>query len=535
MTTTNARSTREDGIATMLVVLVIVLVTLIVGVLLQSSLAAQKDAARQVSRASALSGVDTGLAHYRAALDGELIGPFTNYQLTRSAFTDPSSPLAALVNVGRIHLINAPVNLFDGTQRIDSTNTVCKDPMHGTVRSLPQYRRSIGDATGWDIQDSADSRFIVEEGDHGQACTYWDVYRVDPLPLAPASINSDNDRQLRVVIRSWTAKSEPRFVTVIYSQSSFADYQILSDDSIDFGTGVRVSGKVHSNGYDGRATTVDGPTINCNTGTAILTSARGAINAPVRCRRALGAAPIELGAVQTVRKAIRLECARGALARAACYLDNQKYAVRYDNTRLYIGPYGGAANTPLSPKITTLLFTNDVEVMGSGAPFGRFTIATDAPGVADIHIRGRQFGPSNPNVNPVIGLLAQGNVILDSVNGCGANGTNVDMSVNAGIVAETGTLTVPPVWLSDVLQNGTPRCGDLTVNGSLASRQAPVLQGTWEFDNMTYFFQTRNLQWNEAFARHLPTYYPTSAMWKSGAWHETNRDCLLAQNLERCT
>ena len=107
----------------------------------------------------------------------------------------------------------------------------------------------------------------------------------------------------------------------------------------------------------------------------------------------------------------------------------------------------------------------DIHIIASPPPSG-------APGVWD---KTGSFGPPAGSENIPTALIAQGNVVVDAVDNlapipgetkyCAGQSAAERTStvVRAAIIAETGTLTLPPKWRSEIRQQETPKSGQFAL------------------------------------------------------------------------
>lgn len=580
-----SRRTAEHGMSAVLLVVVFVIVTGTAAIMLESSLRGQKESGRQRDRALTISGADTAISRYTAALNAGLVNQQTRYQLRRSAYTALGSGGFDSYYGSKIFLHTATVGAKLNANTSNET----------TVPGPALVRRGNGvggetDADPWGFDDyylegadesaATSSRFTVEERpEDGSPSLYWQVFRVDPLVLAPKSAGTRNTRNIDVVFRTWRAGSDPRYVKASFAAGRFGDYQLLSDEAVHFRktsgmtmvefaeyykTGVppaataevTVRGKVHSNGVsipaDGNA--IDGGPLKCKAGTT-LSSASGsiALSSSPTCgsdvQDAENGTNISLGSVRDAMEEVDAECAQGGRF-AKCFPEGE-YDVTIESTRAVIRNRGTGAVVangivPLTGSPIGLKFAGDVWVRQSvlASPPSRITLLADSPGsVASIHIVAMpspfpgwgSFGPP-PGVLPP-GLIAQGDIVVEAVNTQEGSvpGTKCDGDlstlVRAAIIAETGTLTVPPKWRSEIRQNATPMCKQFTLFGSMSVRSTPVLNMEWNDGSglsTPYGYRGRSYEWDETLQSSTPPYFPRSGQWGMSSWNEWNKDCVTA-------
>ncbi|MCB0879631.1 MAG: hypothetical protein KDC46_11730 [Thermoleophilia bacterium] len=378
-----------------------------------------------------------------------------------------------------------------------------------------------------------------------------------------------------------SAGTEPRLVRIEFRPGRFADYQAVIDGPILFGPGATLNGPVHSNGFpDDRAnlkdvlensnervsTTANNVKVPC-TGAGQITTAEGTVKAadfPGCVVQTNTRRYVNLLAAEEAFKRMRKACAVGS-ARVHCYnelLDHpsqmqgssvpstlsQKapdlrgYRVQLSATSIKVTKfevnwvsqtveqYGSWSKTISTPKDSTNVLLFDDSVMVEGTTKARVTIAARKPdetlstvdpsvksGGATIYITGN-VGSSGTSA--VLGLLAQGGVLLQSVQGEGCVS-----NINAAIMSMSGTLTIDPRYTTRLYQGGGPKCGTIEVRGSIAAHRSPVLYWTW--DNVTGYtgYSTRIYSWDKDMRRNPPPYFPTTDVWESRHVRPANLDC----------
>lgn len=535
-----SRRDGESGIAMVMTFVVITLIAVVVGVLMQAADAERKQSTRSVMRAEQIAVADSAMSRYLLALNTGWAGRRTNYQLTEAAFTSPTSPLNTYLRNDELRVFAyAPgATTFGAPSRTAQSATTGTGDCTSRANVVPTpavVRREGAIGRGWEVDDATvgNTRLIVEENHGDRPCAYWEVMRVDPNPLADLSLNLASHRQIGVTFRVWTADDvTPRYVQATISRGVFSDYQLLTDEEVEFGTGVVVTGKVHSNNYTDAGAAITGPSgLRCSGIDAKMTSRRGAINvataaARPACRISAGSGKaIDLGAMESALREVDAACLQDTTRRRyRCYGQNGGAGYRVEvghPLRVTNLATGGRETIAHGARPYTLRFDERAVYVRNGAtdPIGSVTIFAHTRDVAHIYVEGSSFGPPTTR-KPVVGLLAQGDIVVDRarVSNCG------NVTINAAMMAETGTLTVPHRWRSQIKQRATPTCGTLTVNGALATRTMPVLQLVW--GNDVRGFRNRRLNWNAGLRRVVPPMYPATGPWETGTWREANHDCL---------
>lgn len=182
-----------------------------------------------------------------------------------------------------------------------------------------------------------------------------------------------------------------------------------------------------------------------------------------------------------------------------------------------------------------LAFLLDGDVYVRGSTSRRVTIAarsTLAGKPADIHIIGDTVSNGS---SASLGLIAQGNVIVETRRTTIPYPNCPVSNIRAAIVAETGRFSIEPDYLSEIPVTGAPQCGALTVTGSVSSHHAPVL--SWSWGPIRAGFSSRNYVWDTNLLKTPPPYFPTAEDWKLVGWKEANASCLGASfgNQLTCT
>lgn len=539
---TAPRTTRSDeaGFATLLAVIVVILVGTIVGTLMAVNTAERKETARTLVRSEQIAIADTAVSRFLVALNTNTTNRSDNFQLTANAFSRAGSPLRDYITMGELRVYTyTPGSSTLTPHALNQPGRECTTTGL-RVQSPPVKRREGATGATWPVDDAAvgTTRFVVEEDHAGRPCAYWEVFRVDPNPLAVETLPLSSFRHVGVVFRVWNgADVTPRYVQTTLSRGSFSDYQLLTDEEIRFGSGVSLSGKVHSNNYTEQPNAIENlGSVTCSGPEVRVTSRTGAIpGAPPSCNARTGASAIDLGALSLAVSEVDQACARDtARQRFRCYgsLGGAGYRVSIGSAIQVSNATTGAVLDTFSQagRPYTLRFYEDAVYVrdGAGTPSASIAVFAHSDDVSTLHVEGTSFGPP-AGAGPVIGLLAQGDIVIDAVQNGAANAWRCDgganVRINAAMMSETGTLTVPHRWLSQLRQRQTPRCGTLYVEGAIATRTMPVLQMRWG-SNVDYGFTGRSLAWNTRLKRVVPPMFPATGPWEVGTWREANHDCL---------
>lgn len=416
---------------------------------------------------------------------------------------------------------------------------------------------------------------VQERGQNGVS-GYWQLLHV----FSPEYEDRGDQGVVVVYLRAWNAPTstpaqgtEPRLVRAEFRPGRFADYQAVIDGPIVFGRGATLNGPIHTNGFRDdrfnfrdlmlgtteRVTTVDDARVTC-TDAAQITTAVGGVDAA-----SFPGCPVQqdtgrfvnLLAAEEAFTRIRKACAEG-VANVRCYdaaltgssvpsnlaqrpPDLRGYRVRLNGTSLTVTGYEidyvtesprailftNTIATP--PSSTTVLYFGD-NVLVEGETNARVTIAARKPGTwspdvesgsANIYLTGNTFESGDGSV---LGLMAQGGVILDAIKQPDGNHACIDR-VSAGIVAMSGTLTIDPRYTTRLYQSGGPRCGPIDIDGSLAAHRSPVLYWTWQNVGGHAGYSSRDYSWNSDLRRNPPPYFPTTDTWEARHVRPVNVDC----------
>lgn len=502
-----------------------------IGMAGMSSLASTRERA---DRAVGLPAADSAIAKYQYALQSDLIQEAEGYVLTRDAMEQLKST--------------------ERGDRVVPNSSLASLCSGGQCGALAQTRAPAG------------GQFtMVEPVGNGQM-GYWQVFAVIPPDFGNPSV----DPHVVVYFRAWVSdaagqvSTRPRMVRVEYRPGLFADYQIITDGPISIGSGAEINGPVHSNGFlDGfhkppaaapEARIWSADTARCVGQYGMLSTAQGTIVAPgcARKRENTGAYVNFLKVEESFTR-IEQQCGR---AYAWCSPPGRgPYLVELNGSRVQVrvladrdvfgavpkvrSGQGAPLYTVASlPQSYAMLFDDDVYVRGMVGTQNRLTIATrmgtttSGSGAADIHIIGDTAASDDPRSS--LGLVAQGNIVYAIGQGEGAEVTNscpVDL-VRAAMIAESGSVTIPPVYTTPTKQMNAPQCPALHVQGSIASHHTPIMFWTWNetaADAPWSGFQKRSYTWDERLRRNPPPFFPRSEAWQVVRWSDANDDCLRAE------
>lgn len=514
----------EHGMASVMALLVVVLLAAGGVVVAMNAAGSSANTQERQQSVAGRSGLDGAIAQYQAALEAGLASEGTGYLLLQGDMrrlpAQGGTPLGTVPN-------QSLAQYGIGLERV--------------VRNVaPQLR--------------GPSQFAAVEGVPGSGSLqrYWQIYRVIPPTIdRPAG----SPFEVVVYFRSWIGRengsmSRPEYARVSFRPTYFTDYQLLVNGPAVFGRGARITGRVHSNGYSdgtytavppalqGTGTTIywdrDGNVPRCSGPDAMLTTTFGAIDnqleGPGRCpadERSV-TKPISLGRVvdsyreMEVACGVTVECPGngnyyGNIHVALSGNQVSWWAVDEDGQRSG-GPSGSSS---LAAGSLGILVMGDAFV--SGGVNGRFTVAARYPdfdrGAADIVIT-----DSVGRTGSALGLIAQGNIRLRqrAADPCRIR------NIRAGMVSETGSVTLDPIYTTLTYQSGAPSCNrtePLVLDGSIAAMRSPILRWNWGDTEWTGF-RRREYSWDDALKTNPPPFFPRSGAWRVGSYGAANNDCL---------
>lgn len=167
---------------------------------------------------------------------------------------------------------------------------------------------------------------------------------------------------------------------------------------------------------------------------------------------------------------------------------------------------------------------------------GRLTVATDRPswgsrygntfGSGTIVLAG-DVGVRSLNGTSVVGLMAQGSIITDIDQPCG----NAPSQINAAMIAQGGTLSVPTAYLATTRSRGVqPVCDRLNIIGAIAAHYAPLLSINYTTSNQTSIgYQNRTYSYDGRLYYNPPPYFPLTGPWQIVHWKDANVQCLTTR------
>lgn len=396
----------------------------------------------------------------------------------------------------------------------------------------------------------------------GSLRAYWQVVRVilpDTTGLATANAT--------FTFRTWLgdrrtgAWSRASYATAELRPGRFADYQLISDGNVRFGTGASINGPVHSNGMADASDSVvfddDLPpawgswmfgeaNVRC-TGKASVSITAGVIAGTLRqaaCNNqgATGQSISFMRAIDSIEAIERADpLPNVAWFRATNHgpeLSRAPYdtawEVRLAGDTMHVWrPDRSRAPSQRLGRVSAFVFDKDVRISGRVNANTRVTVGARrrSGGSASIFIDGNLYkgrGEAGDRTS-AIGLLAQGDIVLHQTPRQDCRVT----TVQAAMVSATGGITVPPQYLSDELQTNVPSCRQtLNLDGSFASHRPPTLLREWDNGVKTGYAGTRRYTWDEQLKRTPPPYFPLTGTWQPFHVRDANADCLTTRKAE---
>lgn len=330
-----------------------------------------------------------------------------------------------------------------------------------------------------------------------------------------------------VWVRGWRSSDSgqiagsPMLARAVFTPGGFHQFQLMSESPIRFANGAQISGPVHSNGGGGGpAISVEpGATVSCSGAQARVSASTGSIDGiPASCARAdVAGTRFTLGSVAETFDAIRAAAAGGG--RGVHVVNTTGDPNGFVPVQLQPDGTVIAGGTPLAVGggLAVLVHGN---VLVSGTTTGRVTIASDpGAGAAGSAGRIRISGDLRASGDgAAIGLYTAGDVELDSA-ACTSR-------IDAAIIAAGGTLTINRGLRTEVRQGDAPRCGAITVNGSIAAAEGPVLRWQWQTGEWTGY-ERRDYVWNPNLVRRPPPWSPVIDGWQNASWAPADQSCWL--------
>lgn len=542
----------EDGVA-LVTSLIVMVVCAGLGLAIFLAAHGANDRSRtRNDRILARTAVDSAIDTYLAALNADIAGEHNGFMLDNDAMLAVQNP-----SKGRYRFANSALPASFGKLRVVGTGT------YG-IPSTAQYT-------------------MREPGPAANTYNYWQLYAIkQPGP----SFNTNSGFRVIAYFRGWTANTagtvitKPRIVRTEMRSGRFGDYQIIADGPVTFLDGARIDGRVHSNGFDDTQFGMGSPppyigaapgntAINC-TSAARFTSTRGSIDAaglgcpsPAAQKDEGTGTPISMLRVDEAVKRIANHCGSNDWARIVCQVGNaddrgtieksdDRYVVTLSGNSVTIA---GVGTYTATWKGLVILLDNNVWVSGMVSSDARITIAAwdrnlnDNSGVvgysgASIYVYG-DTGLNSPATQPndTLGLLAQGDVVLNIDPPGGGSGCRASMSnakLNAAVVAMSGAITIPPRWKLPTPPPGAdaPTCGTLSMMGSFAGHYTPLVHGRLDVcdldDNgdpvncsptFEVGYPVRNYRYDPHLYDNPPPYFPLTGPWQKEAYKDANEDC----------
>ncbi len=390
---------------------------------------------------------------------------------------------------------------------------------------------------------------------------YWQIVRIE-LPSSTGGVQTN----LAFHLRGWIGTSgrttvPPETRRVEFRSGTFAEYQLVADEAILFGTGAIINGPVHSNGLSPILTfegdVLDGsirnePGVVCKSA-AIASTAEGAVVAPpAGCLvREDTETYINVGRATSAIDEILSLASSGApevwrdptppIDYAGVPRQAHAVDVWIDGNRAVVsspapaGPPGSWVETATVPIgwNTALAFEDDVNVRGHLVGDRRVTIAARRAngGVADIHV----VGDTTHDDGAVIGLIAQGDIVVPMEH---RGDTCSTTRIEAAMVAVAGGLTIPrslqtAAWPGE----GTLECPSVEIVGAIAGHRAPILRWLWLDGELGQTgFDERSYVWDPLLRTTPPPYFPLTNSYDLVSTKIVSLECQFTSTLDAgCT
>lgn len=363
-----------------------------------------------------------------------------------------------------------------------------------------------------------------------------------------------------VYVRTWTrgggASTKPQVYRLDFRPSWFADYQMLFDGPVAFGSTTRINGRVHSNGYRASFYNQYDPQYDaglavrfeagarCVGNARVSTSARGiggpGIGGCPAANRVAGAMPrINILRAQQMATKLRAVCALPAGQRRsvsiACLPGTNQVEVRLSGTQVIAG--GRTLNAavqgdaPGRNQGAVVVASGDVVLSGTLARNARATVVASSPpgsnqygtgSAPSIWIRGSQVGapPSAPQA--AFGAVAEGDIIFNEREAC-------PLHARGAFIAVSGLPSMHPTWRSPFpTAGGLPCAGNLTIEGSIVAHYPPAMM---QPTNNSGYHGQRTYTYLGSLYDNPPPLFPTAEDWSMVAMAPANLDCFAGGTL----
>ncbi len=554
----------ERGSAMLMSIIMVIVVALIVGAIAIMSLRTNDrsaDAARRVSNDATVQAAVTRILY---GFQNDLAGEHDYFTL------DNQDLLALATGVGSTSTVLEPNQLPGLPPQLAQVDDVYEHVVSGGQHRLQR----VPDAAARQPASIMEERVQVSpaacsaSGLPAQTCAgtvfaFWQVYRTD-VP----DITGSTPPHVVLYVRSWLGSRQAR----AYSKASiarvelrpgrFADFQQISDGNVRIAEGASINGPVHSNGMaDASFSTVHAapagavggsdrwiyaePGAAC-TGEASLSITRGVIAAGGCPRVGATGQTISFLRVADSVEAMRRAAIAGRPGVRVLTSSGRRGAERqrspYDTAwRVTINgrtaaidyPDGSSYGSIPLGRVNAFVFDEDVRVRGTAADDVRITLAAErfGGGAASIYING-DLRKGDPQTS-AIGLIAQGDVVLWMDGGPGGSACPVH-TVEAGIVAASGGMTIPTNYATPEYQPYAPKCsGTLRVHGSVAGHRPPLMVWGWTggAGREAGYTGERRYTWDKQLKRNPPPYFPLTGSWQPYQVREANTDCLYNASL----
>ena len=497
----------EHGVTLGSTLIIMLVITLIGGVIITSALDALSSATRNANKVAGLPAADSGIAKIRFALDSGLMSEADGFTLDADDLTSIAGDATWIPNTSD----RVPADL----KVVDSAGGLTPP---GRTPSLPVA-------------------FTMVEPEVENRSGYWQIVRTIPPDYATTS-------QLVVYLRAWMSDAsgrtkKARMLRIVFGNTPFSNYQLVSDTSIQLEAGANVGGPIHTNGYPGgnQAATGDAAvsaagSVSC-TPQARVTSARGDIDGlPSGCRTSEATGnTLDLSAARDATDAaaaacpVFSRCIAPAGEGAWHHVELAGNVIRW--SRCDAGGCSGSTSEPVESAATpgapgeVLLFDGDVNVAGTLS--GRATVMAGSssggsPTIQIVGNTGSAAGSGN-----ALGLVSLGNITIAAT----VDGSCAVTSVRAALMAANGPVAIPESLRSQTPQAGAVACATpLTITGSIVSRDSPVLVWSWGSTHVGY--STRTYAHDPLLRDSVPPLYPAAKAWSSKGWRDVGSGCLKA-------
>lgn len=331
---------------------------------------------------------------------------------------------------------------------------------------------------------------------------------IDPDDNNPIGFMDRYTISARGVSAGGTVSRQLNKVTQTLSFSRYSYYtqweSLANGTAIWFTSQSHLAGPVHSNDqfniagspvFDGLVSSAAG-SINYRT-----PPPAGGNNPQFNGGLTLGVAPITMPV-----SASKLRAA-AAGSGGKWYVGNTTIALQANGTMKVTNAAAGLNNTVVALPANGAVFVNGGNLNVSGQLDGQLTLGTSADLILTNHVTYVDDPEANPSSNDILGLVAEGNVVISS-------GAPNDLHVRASIMALETSFTVENWW------TGSPR-GTLDIYGGIIQdRRGPVGTFSSSSGNLLTGY-AKDYRYDNRLLNMTPPFFPTTGKFEEIYWEES--------------